>query len=58
MLRSVSSVNRPGRTKGTHDRFWTRFVKTGSFPRTVFQVYFNAQDLRQQFDYEAFLQTL
>lgn len=44
----------PRTHRGTHDRFWTRFVKTGSIPRAVFQVYSNAQDLRQQADYEAF----
>jgi len=44
----------PRSHRGTHDRFWMRFVKTGRFPRTVFQIHSNAQDMREQADYEAF----
>ena len=44
----------PRAHRGTHHRFWTRFVKTGQFPRAVFQIHSNAEDMREQADYEAF----
>ena len=40
--------------KGTHNRFWVRFVESGSIPPDIGQVLPQAQQMRRQADYEAF----
>lgn len=40
--------------RGTHNRFWIRFVETGQLPRTVADVLSYGWRMRERADYDAF----